>query len=361
MRMRRLVLVLTLLFVFAGCDDTVDAGGSGGEAAESSIKLKPCKVGGPQGEESAKPTAPASQNFGGIELSTNGDVVGFVEDEQCRVSIGYVESPESLDELEEGLAKRAFEREIPLSTFDMISDTQQFFLNNAARPYTGDYAAKLLVKEVEDVDKNETGEGQSSPPYAIMELSSYREGRQISKTIFRDISAPLGARLQLTFPASLAESAREEDLRSINLLIDNNGDLSVDETLPPTSVVVGPASGETDPPRTSATVQKGRQAGEVLVKLTSDDAPDPESGSGTMKSSGVAQIFYAVKPPGEKLDAAATREYENPFSVPLGSTVYYYSVDRAGNFDTSHQIVADTASIGTTTSEPMGVQPSGPR
>jgi hypothetical protein len=108
-------------------------------------------------------------------------------------------------------------------------------------------------------------------------------------------------------------------------------------------------------------VQKGREAGEVLVKLTVDDAPDPESGSGTTKSSGVAQIFYAVKPRGEKLDAAAEREYENPFSVPLGSTVYYYSVDRAGNFDTSHQVVADTASIGTTTSEPMDVQPSGPR
>ena len=359
--MRRMVLVLILLFVFSGCDDAVDVGGSGGDTAEAPIKLKPCKVGEPQGGESAKPTAPASQNFGGIELSTNGDVVGFVEDEQCRVRIGYVESPESLDELEEGLAKRAFEREIPLSTFDMISDTQQFFLNNAARPYTGDYTAKLLVKEVEDLQENETGKGRNSLPYAIIELSSYREGREISKAIFRDVSAPLGARLQLTFPATLAESAREKDLRRIHLLIDKNGDLSVDETRSPTSVVVGPASGETDPPQTSATMQKGRNAGEVLVKLTSDDASEPESGSGATNSSGIAQIFYAVKLPGEQPDAAAAEEYENTFGVPLGSTVYYYSVDRAGNFDTPRQVVADRGSIGTTTSEPMDDQPSGPR
>jgi hypothetical protein len=39
--------------------------------------------------------------------------------------------------------------------------------------------------------------------------------------------------------------------------------------------------------------------------------------------------------------------------VPLGSTVYYYSVDRAGNFDTSRQVVTDEDSVGTTTSEPI--------
>jgi hypothetical protein len=108
-------------------------------------------------------------------------------------------------------------------------------------------------------------------------------------------------------------------------------------------------------------VQKGREAGEVLVKLTSDDASDPESGSGAIKSSGVDRIFYDVKIPGEKPDADAGGRYENPFGVPLGATVYYYSVDRAGNFDMPRQVVADRASIGTTTSEPIDDQPSGPR
>jgi len=70
-------------------------------------------------------------------------------------------------------------------------------------------------------------------------------------------------------------------------------------------------------------------------------------------SSGVHQIFYTVVLPNENLDSARTREYVEPFSVPLGSTVYYYSVDRAGNFDTPRQVVADEDSIGTTTSEPM--------
>jgi hypothetical protein len=121
-------------------------------------------------------------------------------------------------------------------------------------------------------------------------------------------------------------------------------------------VVVGPASGETDPPQTSASVREGRTADQTLIELAADDAPDGEYESGepgAKASSGVHQIYYAVKPPNGGADSVKTEEYVGPFSVPLGSTVYYYSVDRAGNFDTPRQVVADEGSIGTTTSEPM--------
>jgi len=354
--MRRSALSLVVLLVFAGCEDAGNGSSSGKGAVENPATLERCVPGETDrsGGEDAATLDSAPQNFGGLELHTNGDVVGFVEDEQCRVRVGYVETPRDLEELEKGLAKRAFEEEIPLSSFDMISDTQQFFLNNAGKSYPGDYTAKLLVKEVESLQESETSdEGENSPPYAIVELRSYREGRMISKAIFRDFSAPLGARLQLTFPATLANNVREEDLRHIHLMIDANGDSTVDETHPPSSVVVGPASGETDPPQTTATVRKGRTADEALIELASDDTSDQGYESGGKSSSGVHQIFYAVVRPNENPDSARTREYVEPFSVPLGSTVYFYSVDRAGNFDTSRQVVADERSIGTTTSEPM--------
>ncbi len=352
------MLSLVALVVFAGCDGTGSGSSSDGGAAETPVMLERCKPGkAEQGEDKGATTPSATpQSFGGIELHTNGDVVGFVEDEQCRVRVGYVETPRDLEELEKGLAKRAFAEEIPLSTFEMISHTQQFFFNNAGDPYTGDYTAKLLVKDVESLQEGEGRESQHSLPYAIIELRFYWEGRMNSKAIFRDFSAPLGAHLQLTFPARLAQNAREEDLQDIHLLIDKNGDLSVDETRPPTSVIVGPASGETDLPQTRATVQKGRAADGVLIELASDDTFDQEYGTGepgAKESSGVDQIFYAVKLPGEKPDAAETKVYDEPFSVPLGSTVYYYSVDRAGNFDTPRHVVADEASVGTTTSEPI--------
>lgn len=70
-------------------------------------------------------------------------------------------------------------------------------------------------------------------------------------------------------------------------------------------------------------------------------------------SSGVHEIFFTVELPNQSSDSARTREYEEPFSVPLGSSVYYYSVDRAGNFDLPRRIVADEGSIGTTTSKPI--------
>lgn len=332
------------------------ASNSGKGAVVNPATLERCTPGETErgGGEDVATLDSAPQNFSGIELHTNGDVVGFVEDEECRVRVGYMETPRDLEELEKGLAKRAFEEEIPLSTFEMISDTQQFFMNNAGKPYSGDYTAKLLVKEVESLQESETSDdGENSPPYATVELRSYREGRMISKAIFRDFSAPLGARLQLTFPATLAKNAREEDLRDIHLLIDANGDSTVDDTHPPSSVVVGPASGETHLPQTRVTVQQGQTADEALIKLVSDDTSDQEYESGVKASSGVHQIFYTVVLPNENLDSARARAYVEPFSVPLGSTVYYYSVDRAGNFDTPRQVVADEDSIGTTTSEPM--------
>jgi hypothetical protein len=213
-------------------------------AGERPAKLKRCESGETEqvGEsEDAGAPGTASQGFGGIELRTNGDVVGFVEDEQCRVRVGYVETPQDLEELEKGLSKRAYDQEIPLSNFDMISDTQRFFLNNAGNPYGGDYTAKLLVREVDSLQ--EGGEGENAPPYATVELRSYREGRITSKAIFRDFPAPLGARLQLTFPAALTRNAREADPKNLRLLIDENADLSADEARPPSSVVAGPAAG----------------------------------------------------------------------------------------------------------------------
>jgi hypothetical protein len=139
---------------------------------------------------------------------------------------GYVETPQDPEELEKGLSKRAYDQEMPLSNFDMISDTQQFFLSNAGIPYGGDCTAKLLVREVDSLQAG--GEGENAPPYATVELRSYREGRITPKAIFRDIPAPLGARLQLTFPATLARNAREADPKNFRLPIDENADLSVD-------------------------------------------------------------------------------------------------------------------------------------
>ncbi len=122
-----MVILLVALVALVGCNGT--GGGSDADEGEGErpAKLKRCEPGETEqvGEsEDAGGPGTASQGFCGIELRTNGDVVGFVEDEQCRVRVGYVETPQDLKELEKGLSKRAYDQEVPFSNFDLISDTQ---------------------------------------------------------------------------------------------------------------------------------------------------------------------------------------------------------------------------------------------
>jgi hypothetical protein len=69
-------------------------------------------------------------------------------------------------------------------------------------------------------------------------------------------------------------------------------------------MVAGPAAGETDLPRTSATVRKGPTPDEALVELAADDTFAGKSGA--EESSGVHQILYAVQRPNESPDFART-------------------------------------------------------
>ncbi len=86
------MLSLVALVVFAGCDGTGSGSSSDGGAAKTPVMLERCKPGKAEQDEDKGATTPSAtlQSFGGIELHTNGDVVGFVEDEQCRVRVGYV-------------------------------------------------------------------------------------------------------------------------------------------------------------------------------------------------------------------------------------------------------------------------------
>ncbi len=116
--MRRLVLSLVVLLVFAGCDDAGNGSSSGKGAVENPATLERCVSGetdrGGGGHAATLDSAP--QNFGGIELHTNGDVVGFVEDEQCRVRVGYVETPQDLEELEKGTREYVEPFSVPLGS-----------------------------------------------------------------------------------------------------------------------------------------------------------------------------------------------------------------------------------------------------
>jgi pimeloyl-ACP methyl ester carboxylesterase len=216
------------------------------------------------------------QQFGGAELETLGSVTGFVTDSSGNF-LGYDSSDL------QSILKPA----ILGGSYNAISDTQSFFLNN-----DGTYIGHLMVV-------NQGG--------ARLRVRSYANGQLTGQAVF-NIEEPIGAKLQITF-------ATGQDPSTLRLQIDSNGDGIVDEVKAPDSWVTGSAANDRIPPVTTATMHWVAPNQASLV-LTGTDEPG---------GSGVAATYYRLGTTG------SASLYTAPINLVPGTLVQFFSVDRAGN------------------------------
>lgn len=258
-------------------------------------------------------------SFSGVELQTIGSVHGRVEDTDGNV-LGTLPDQER-GELPEGFIVE----EIEGGDYNRIGDdpTQSFFLNDA-----GSYTGTLRVQEQDDVE---------------IRVRTYDEGKTTGTAIFylnRLIGGklPQGARIQLGFQSG-------GDLNTLRLQIDEDADGNVDRQLAPYSVIAGADASDQTPPTTTAVprvVESGHgerpRPTKTRVALTAEDGPD---------GSGIGAIYYRLE--GEQ----QLRLYEEPFTVPLNTTIHYGAVDKAGNASPLQKLLVDDAPDTARTAEPI--------
>jgi len=241
----------------------------------------------------------APEPFSGRELEVLGPADGYVSDAQGNILGHEPSQPED-----------AISEEIPGGTYQAIDETQTFFLNeggsyNGNLKITGDRGVRLRVRD-----------------YAASEI--------VGQAVF-EVDAAAGAKVGVDFTNS-------QPLGDLRVEVDQNNDGTIDESLAPDSVVSGPASSETDPPRTT-TVVKALGGGRHEVTLSAWDGPE---------GSGVASIHYFVE------GGQSEQIYSGPFTVAGGITVYFYSVDKAGNAEPLRKVTVNAPTIDLTASSDSG-------
>lgn len=241
-----------------------------------------------QGVEGSASKTPA-QGFGGVELETVGPIEGYVED-------GAGNALGRLDALPEGV-----DGQIPGGSYNEISDTQAFFLNEA-----GAYSGRFEVTGADSAVR--------------FRVRGYDDSSIQRQAVFY-ANAPEGASLSLGFGAGT-------DLKKLSLLVDENGDGKTDKKIRPTSVVSG-AAADRIVPDARASVAK-TNGGKRKVTLSAGERT---------RGSGVSSIKYVVGSGQGKKGRVQT--YKGPFTVPSGTTVQFLSVDRAGNAEPVEKVVAD--------------------
>ena len=119
--------------------------------------------------------------------------------------------------------------------------------------------------------------------------------------------------------------ASDQNLADARLALDVNGDGTTDGQLAPSGATDGGSSSDATPPTTIAggTITP---AGTSSVQLLAHD-----------DTSGVGSSYVVPS------DNGPAVRYGTPFTVPLYSTVYFLSVDKQGNDEEPHAIVADDA------------------
>jgi hypothetical protein len=187
--------------------------------------------------------------------------------------------------------------------------SQSFFLNEA-----GSYATELEVEERDDLE---------------IKVKTYKEGKTTGQAIFylnRLIGGelPQGARVKLAFGSG-------KDLDTLRLQIDRDADGAPERRLAPHSVISGSKASDQTPPTTTATtrVVEPERSGpqrptRARVALRAED-----------EGSGIGAIYYKLQ--GED----KLRLYEDPFTVPLNTTIFYGAVDKAGNAAPLQKLLVD--------------------
>lgn len=239
----------------------------------------------------------APDQVDGRELEVLGQASGYIEDAQGNVLGQHSSQPEGV-----------IFQTIPGGIYQSIADTQAFFLNEE-----GAYSARIKV----------TGDDG-------VRLRDYASDAMNGQAVF-EIEASQGAELRL-------ELASNRSLQDLELAIDEDGDGVAERTVAPFSVATGEVASETDAPETAASA-RAVGGGRYEVSFSADD------GSG---GSGTAATRYYVE--GELRE----QTYSGPFTVADGTTVYFYSVDKAGNTERPQRI--DVTPPDTTVSS----GPSGP-
>jgi len=221
--------------------------------------------------------------FGGMELETLGPVEGAIVDASGNLLGRDPAKPEGvIDEV------------IPGGNYNAIADTQSFFLNE-----DGAYVGKLAVVTQGGIR---------------LRVRTYADGQLNGQAIF-NVDAPVGAKLQIAF-------ATGQDLSTLRLQIDLDGDGVVDNEKAPDAWVVGPAANDRQAPTTTAAVHWiAPQQGSLV--LTATDQPD---------GSGVAGTYYRIG------DSGTSQLYTAPINIPLGVRVRFFSADRAGNTELIQEI-----------------------
>ncbi|MBN1312825.1 MAG: choice-of-anchor L domain-containing protein [Anaerolineae bacterium] len=214
--------------------------------------------------------------FSGIELETLGPVEGAITDNS-----GHLLGRDPA--MPEGVISEA----ISGGNYNAIADTQSFFLNE-----DGAYIGRLVVIMQGGIR---------------LRVRTYADGQLNGQATF-NVDAPVGAELQIAF-------ATGQDLGTLRLQIDLDGDGVVDSEKVPDAWVVGPAANDRQAPTTTATIHWfASQQGSLVLAAT--DQPD---------GSGVAGTYYRIG------DSGTSQLYTSPITIPLGAHVRFFSADRAGN------------------------------
>lgn len=233
--------------------------------------------------------ATSPQGFDGVELETVGPVSGYVEDG----SGGDLGPLSALPEDTSG--------QIPGGSYNEISSTQTFFLNDAG-DYTGNF-------EVTDTDS-----------MVRFRVRGYEKSGIQSQAVFY-AAPPEGADLRIKF-------SKSGKLKNTRLLVDEDGDGKTDLKLRPASVVTGGAASDRTAPTTSAKTRKV-PGGKAQVALAAGEK---------VKGSGVSSIRYAVgSGKGQKVKV---RTYKRPFTVPAGTKVRFVAIDGVGNTTPVDSVIA---------------------
>lgn len=259
--------------------------------------------------------------FGGVELQTIGSVQGRVEDESGNV-LG------ALPDAERGRLPEGFiVEEIEGGDYNRIGEdpSQSFFLNEA-----GSYTSTLEIEERDDLE---------------IKVKTYKEGKSTGQAIFylnRLVGGelPQGARVELDFQS-------RTDLDTLKLQIDEDADGTPDRQLAPHSVVSGAKASDQTPPTTTATtriVEPKRGPPRPKEAKVTLDAEDEVTGSG------IGAIYYRIDSENK------LRLYEDPFTIPLNTTIHYGAVDEAGNASPLQKLLVDDASDSLDTAEPVSTK-----
>jgi len=243
--------------------------------------------------------------FGGIELEAIGPVSGTVADAAGNV-IGQPQGAGPIGALSE----------MPGGIYNAIDDTQSYFVYQA-----GAYTSTLTV-----------GGGGS----VQLRVRSYSNSQMTGMAIF-NVQAP-GAALRLTLSPG-------QDLGAVRLQIVPPGAGGTGNMVAPDSVVTGAAVTDMVPPTTTATIRPAGDASKVVSTMTVALAGQDDPGG-----SGVAATYYEV---GQQVQSV---RYTAPFTVPVGTTIRFLSVDNAGNTESVQTLLVDDAPNTRAIAEPLAVK-----